>query len=184
MMQEIRIHGYGGQGTVTMADLLAYAELLMGREIQTLPSFGMERRGSPVQTSMRLSDEEILIRSNVHTPGYLAVLNEKLIGIALGEGHADLARVVVNRSAARSGSDWPDYGAGVSFHEIDAAEIARLNGLALMGQPLINVPMFGAMARILGIPKELLKASIEHKWPKIDVGRSVSGAERGYEEVA
>jgi pyruvate ferredoxin oxidoreductase gamma subunit len=182
-MQEIRIHGYGGQGTVTMADLLAYAALLIGREIQTLPSFGMERRGSPVQTSMRLSDEEILIRSNVHTPGYLAVLSEKLVGIAMGEGHAEQAHVVVNRSAARIESAWPDYGAGVSFHGIDAVEIARLNGLELMGQYLINVPMFGAMARILGIPRELIKASIEHKWPKTDVSRSVRGAERGYEEV-
>jgi pyruvate ferredoxin oxidoreductase gamma subunit len=132
---------------------------------------------------MRLSDEEILIRSNVHTPGYLAVLNEKLVGIALGEGHADRAQVVVNRSASRSGSDWPDYGAGISFHEIDAAEIARSHDLELMGQPLINVPMFGAMARILGIPKELIETSIKHKWPKGDVSRSVKCAERGYEEV-
>jgi pyruvate ferredoxin oxidoreductase gamma subunit len=183
-MQEVRIHGYGGQGTVTLADLLAYAELLMGREIQTLPSFGMERRGSPVQTSMRLSDEEILIRSNVHTPGYLAVLNEKLVDAALREGHAEQAQVVVNRSATRSGSDWPDYGEGVRFYGIDAAEIARGSGLSLMGQPLINIPMFGAMARILGIPKELIRASIEHKWPKTDVDSSVTGAERGYEEVA
>ncbi|MDR1136220.1 MAG: 2-oxoacid:acceptor oxidoreductase family protein [Clostridiales Family XIII bacterium] len=182
-MQEVRIHGYGGQGTVTMADLIAYAELLMGREIQTLPSFGMERRGSPVQTSMRLSDEEILIRSNVHTPGYLAVLNEKLVGVAMGEGHADRAHVVVNRSTSRSGSDWPDYGEEVSFYVIDAVEIARSNDLELMGQPLINIPMFGAMARILGIPKEFIEASIKHKWPKGDISHSVKGAERGYEEV-
>ena len=47
-MTEVRIHGRGGQGVVTAADLIAYAAFTDGHHAQAFPSFGSERTGAPV----------------------------------------------------------------------------------------------------------------------------------------
>ena len=44
-MLELRINGFGGQGSVTLAHLLAQAALENGEHGQALPFFGVERRG-------------------------------------------------------------------------------------------------------------------------------------------
>ena len=40
---QIRIHGRGGQGVVTAAELLSVAAFREGRHAQAFPSFGSER---------------------------------------------------------------------------------------------------------------------------------------------
>lgn len=47
-MYEIRIHGRGGQGGVTSAEILAKYCISEGEFAQAFPSFGPERRGAPV----------------------------------------------------------------------------------------------------------------------------------------
>ena len=47
-MKEIRIHGRGGQGSVTAAELVAVAAFEDGKWSQAFPYFGTERRGAPV----------------------------------------------------------------------------------------------------------------------------------------
>ncbi|RLE48518.1 MAG: hypothetical protein DRJ31_07030 [Candidatus Methanomethylicota archaeon] len=58
-MIEIRWHGRGGQGAVTAAALLARAIINEGKYAQAIPSFGSERRGSPVLAFNRIDDEPI-----------------------------------------------------------------------------------------------------------------------------
>jgi hypothetical protein len=45
---QIRIHGRGGQGVVTAAEMLSIAAFEQGRHAQAFPSFGSERTGAPV----------------------------------------------------------------------------------------------------------------------------------------
>ena len=47
-MFEIRFHGRGGQGSVVASDILAKAVFLEGKDVQSFPFFGVERRGAPV----------------------------------------------------------------------------------------------------------------------------------------
>ena len=47
-MFQVRIHGRGGQGAVTAAELLSVAAFLEGKHAQAFPSFGPERSGAPV----------------------------------------------------------------------------------------------------------------------------------------
>ena len=47
-MFQVRIHGRGGQGVVTAAELLSVAAFREGRHAQAFPSFGSERTGAPV----------------------------------------------------------------------------------------------------------------------------------------
>ena len=47
-MFQLRIHGRGGQGVVTAAELVSIAAFVEGRHAQAFPSFGSERAGAPV----------------------------------------------------------------------------------------------------------------------------------------
>ena len=61
-MFEVRIHGRGGQGVVTAAELLSIAAFNEGRHAQAFPSFGSERTGAPVVAFCRIGDSEIRSR--------------------------------------------------------------------------------------------------------------------------
>ncbi len=66
---EVRIHGRGGQGVVTAAELLSVAAFLDGHEAQAFPSFGSERMGAPVVSFCRISDAPIRLREPVAHAG-------------------------------------------------------------------------------------------------------------------
>lgn len=57
-MYEIRFHGRGGQGTVVASILLAKAFFKTGYFVQTFPLFGVERRGTPVESYLREKKSE------------------------------------------------------------------------------------------------------------------------------
>ena len=55
-MFQVRIHGRGGQGVVSGAEMLSVAAFLEGRYAQAFPSFGSERMGAPVMAFCRIDD--------------------------------------------------------------------------------------------------------------------------------
>ena len=61
-MFEVRIHGRGGQGVVTAAEMLSIAAFEEGHHAQAFPSFGSERTGAPVVAFCRIADKEIRLR--------------------------------------------------------------------------------------------------------------------------
>ena len=56
-MFQVRIHGRGGQGVVSGAEMLSVAAFLEGRYAQAFPSFGSERMGAPVMAFCRIDDK-------------------------------------------------------------------------------------------------------------------------------
>ncbi len=72
---EVRFHGRGGQGAVTAADLLAVAGFKEGYYTLSFPMFGAEKRGTPVVSFLRISDEPIVARDEVYNPDYVVVLD-------------------------------------------------------------------------------------------------------------
>jgi pyruvate ferredoxin oxidoreductase gamma subunit len=76
---EVRIHGRGGQGVVTAAELLSLATFDEGRCAQAFPSFGSERMGAPVVSFCRIDDHEIRIREPVMEPDALIVGDPTLL---------------------------------------------------------------------------------------------------------
>ena len=79
-MKEIRIHGRGGQGSVTAAELLATSFFEDGKVSQAFPMFGSERMGAPVQAFVRVDSKPIRTREQVHHPDYIIVQDPTLIG--------------------------------------------------------------------------------------------------------
>jgi hypothetical protein len=67
-MFEVRIHGRGGQGVVTAAEMLSVAAFLEGKQAQAFPSFGSARTGAPVVAFCRIADKEIRLREPIQTP--------------------------------------------------------------------------------------------------------------------
>ncbi|MBU2499494.1 MAG: 2-oxoacid:acceptor oxidoreductase family protein, partial [Proteobacteria bacterium] len=58
-MKEVRMMGRGGQGTVIAAEMLAAALAEDGKWVSAFPSFGVERRGAPVDAFLRFGDRPI-----------------------------------------------------------------------------------------------------------------------------
>jgi len=80
-MKEIRIHGRGGQGTVTAAELLAMAIFYDGKYSQAFPNFGVERRGAPVESYVRIDNKPIRLRSQIYQPDFLIIMDLSLLDL-------------------------------------------------------------------------------------------------------
>src|SRR5512138_3452354 len=78
-MFQVRIHGRGGQGVVTAAELLSVAAFSEGRHAQAFPSFGSERTGAPVMAFCRIDDRPIRVREPVMRPDALVVQDATLL---------------------------------------------------------------------------------------------------------
>jgi len=74
MLQEIILAGFGGQGVMSMGQLLAYAGLVEDKHVSWIPSYGPEMRGGTANCSVTISDQEV--SSPIITePDTLIVLN-------------------------------------------------------------------------------------------------------------
>jgi 2-oxoacid:acceptor oxidoreductase gamma subunit (pyruvate/2-ketoisovalerate family) len=77
---EIRWHGRGGQGAITAAKIVANAAFVSGyKGVVMAPTFGTERRGAPVMTSLKISKTKIYDLSPITTPDVLVVLDHLLL---------------------------------------------------------------------------------------------------------
>src|SRR5512141_1513293 len=96
-MFQIRIHGRGGQGVVSGAELLSVAAFHEGRYAQAFPSFGSERMGAPVMAFCRIDDKEVRLREPVLDPDVLIIQDPTLLHqVDLFTGVANRALVIVN----------------------------------------------------------------------------------------
>ena len=107
-MFQVRIHGRGGQGVVTAAEMLSIAGFLEDRHTQAFPSFGSERMGAPVMAFCRFDDKPIRLREPVMAPDALIIQDTTLLHqVSLFEGVSDSGYVLINsrRSTADLGLD-------------------------------------------------------------------------------
>ena len=101
-MLEVRLHGRGGQGAVTSAELVAEAAINEGKYAQAFPSFGPERRGAPVRAFIRVDNGPIPLRNEIDEPDVVLVLDPTLIRVVnVTEGLKKDGIVVLNTSKIR-----------------------------------------------------------------------------------
>lgn len=145
---EIRVHGLGGQGAVTLCTWVAQAGYATGKHVQAFPFFGAERRGAPVKAFVRVDDEPIYLRSQVYHPDLLVVMSTDLTGLALSEGVTPEGRLLVNAEKALAERFAERFSRDI--HYIDATGMAMELGLEFDGMPMVNLPLFGAIVRQSG----------------------------------
>jgi pyruvate ferredoxin oxidoreductase gamma subunit len=147
---EVRIHGRGGQGAVTAAELLSVAAFDEGRHAQAFPSFGSERTGAPVVSFCRVSDRPIRTREPVAAPDALIVLDATLIhqvDLFAGLGPDGYLLLNSSRSLGELGlGDLVDRLRPGRALSNPAGEIARRH----LGKPLPNAALLGGFAALSG----------------------------------
>lgn len=147
-MFQVRIHGRGGQGVVTAAEMLSIAAFEEGRHAQAFPSFGSERAGAPVVAFCRIADQEIRLREPIMEPDAIIIQDPTLlhqIDVFAGLKHNGYILINTNKTFEALGlgqflKDWPPE----RICTVPATELS----LKHVGRPLPNVPLLGGLAAI------------------------------------
>lgn len=148
-MIEIRMHGRGGQGAVVASKILAVAMFSEGKSVQAFPKFGVERRGAPVEAYLRMDETKILIRSDIHTPHHVVVLDHTLIDVIdVTAGLRADGGILINTDLKPG-----DFSALGDFHIscVNASRIAADLRLGSRSAPIVNTAICGAFARCSGL---------------------------------
>lgn len=184
-MVQVRIHGRGGQGVVTAAELLSVAAFLEGRAAQAFPSFGSERMGAPVVAFCRMDDRPIRLREPITEPDALVIQDPTLLSDPrLCAGLHPKGFVVINASApielSRLGPVVEHLPQGhVRF--VPATAIAR----QYIGRPLPNAAMLGALLAATGYLKlDSLLQAISEKFNPVIAEKNHAAARASFEAAS
>ena len=183
-MLQIRIHGRGGQGVVTAAEMLSSAAFEQGQHAQAFPSFGSERTGAPVVAFCRMDDREIRLREPILAPDVLIVQDPTLLHqVDVFQGLQPDGYVLINTKR--------------SFDELGLAEISQRFrherlitvpateiAMRLLGRPLPNAVLLGGFAALSGlITLEAVEHAIRHKFKGQVAQANVAGANEAFAYV-
>jgi pyruvate ferredoxin oxidoreductase gamma subunit len=178
----IRVHGRGGQGVVTTAELLSIAAFRDGHEVQAFPSFGSERMGAPVTAYCRISDAPIRTREPVTTTDVLLISDSTLLHQDdIFPGLTADGYVLVNSSRP-----WGVLGLEerLSGHRADRLRTvpATLIARNATGRPVPNAPMIGAFAALTGaVSLPAVEAALRERFAAEVAERNVHAARAAYE---
>jgi pyruvate ferredoxin oxidoreductase gamma subunit len=178
-MIEIRLHGRGGQGTVTAAELLATAAFDDGHEAQAFPAFGVERRGAPVTAFCRIDDKPIRTRSQIYRPDYVILQDPTLLdSVDVLAGLKPGGTMLIN--SERPAEELGLKGDNISITAFPATRIA----LEELGRPIMNTAILGAFAGLSGlISFESVESNIRKRFRGELGDKNVAAARRAYELV-
>ncbi len=170
-MKEIRIHGRGGQGAVTFAELLAVAAFRDGKYSQAFPFFGVERRGAPIMSFTRIDEKFIRLRQNIYNPDYVVVLDPTVMDVVNVKGGLKKnGMIIINTTEKMKGN----------VKTVDATKIA----LDTFGRPFVNTPMLGAFVGATKIVKlESVIKTIKERFPGELGEKNAEAVKKGYELV-
>ncbi|MBD3212063.1 MAG: pyruvate ferredoxin oxidoreductase [Candidatus Lokiarchaeota archaeon] len=165
---KIVIHGRGGQGAVTASQIIVEAAFLSENfaDVTAFPSFGAERRGAPIQAYAKLSkNKKIWDRSSIEEPDVLIVFDASVLTQQIVDSLKQDGIFIVN-----SNKD-PQYFKN-SYNlsdktKIIVADINKLaieNNLLIDGNPIVNTPILGLLAKAIpDLSLENLKKIIKNR---------------------
>ncbi len=178
-MTEIRIHGRGGQGVVTAAELVALAAFYDGKEAQAFPNFGVERSGAPIESYIRISSKEIKTREQVKNPEVLIIQDDSLISEKdVFKGCNKNTISIINTSNKEKINK--KYLPGNKNYYTNATEIA----LNIIGKNIVNTTILGSFAKntklvSLNSLKKAIKEKFKEKGSKI-INKNIKAIKEAY----
>ena len=150
-MFEVRIHGRGGQGVVTAAEMLSVAAFLEGKHAQAFPSFGSERTGAPVVAFCRIADKEIRLREPIQTPDALIVQDPTLFkALEVTEGLKASGYLIINTARTLAEIHLDAIVARLPVGHVRTVPATEL-AMKLIGRPSPNTALLGAFAAEVGV---------------------------------
>ncbi len=183
-MFQIRIHGRGGQGVVTAAEMLALAGFMEGHKAQAFPSFGSERTGAPVVAFARLSSQEIRLREPVLEPDVVLIQDRTLLdSVDVFGGLKPEGYVLINSSQSVEALGLEDLA-----HRLPAGHVltvpATRFALEKIGRPLPGAGMLAGFAAMTGMMKlESVQAAYNEKFSGRVAQANAEVAALAYESI-
>ncbi len=180
---EIVIHGRGGQGSVTAANLLVAAALKDGNKgLQAFPVFGAERRGAPVRAFARISQDEIHLRSEIYSPDIVIVQDESIMDLVdILKGLKKDGKILIN--TRKSPKEFV-FSKKYNVATVDATGIAIKYDIVVGGIPVVNTPILGAIPQILHkVTLTSIQATIREKWKGSAGEKNVKATQEAYDTV-
>jgi pyruvate ferredoxin oxidoreductase gamma subunit len=184
-MFQVRVHGRGGQGVVTAAELLSVAAFLEGKYAQAFPSFGSERTGAPVVSFCRIDDRDIRLREPILDPDALIVQDPTLFrAIDVCQGLKPNGYLLINSMRTLPELHLDAIVTQLSTELILAVPASEL-ALKHIGRPLPNAALLGAFAHLTGIIKlQSVVAAIRQTFGERIAEANVAAATAAYDAVA
>lgn len=183
-MFQVRIHGRGGQGVVTAAEMLSVAGFVEGRHAQAFPTFGSERTGAPVVSFCRIDDRPIRIREPISRPDALIIQDPTLLHqVDVFSGLDPEGYILINTGHTFDELGLGDFVKGFRGERlltVPATEIAREH----LGRPLPNAVLLGGFAGLSGLVSlESVAGAIRERFPGKLGDANVAGARAAFDYV-
>lgn len=183
-MFQTRIHGRGGQGVVTAAELLSVAAFDAGHHAQAFPSFGSERTGAPVVAYCRIDDAPIRTREPIVIPDALIIQDVTLLAqVDVLSGLPDDAYVLLNSEHSPAQLGLAQF---MADHRADRVISVPATQIALehIGRPVPNVALLGGFAALTGvITMAGLELAVAERFHGRLVGGNQSSATAAFDRV-
>jgi len=173
-MKKMVFSGFGGQGVLTLGQIVANIAMHQGKEVTWMPSYGAEMRGGTANCSVVINDFIIgspIVQSNIDI---LCALNKPSVAKFLPKVKPG-GLVIVNASIIKEKIERDD----VKVVEIDATNIAvRLGNIKVQNMVLLA----GIIRHTDIITLEEVRATIEEafgtKYPEL-VALNLQAVEEG-----
>jgi len=183
-MFQIRIHGRGGQGVVTAAEMLSIAAFREGRFAQAFPSFGSERTGAPVVAFCRIDEREIRLREPILQPDALIVQDPTLlhqVNVFAGLGAGGYILINTRRT-------FDDLGIGEFVRGLQPEHLLTVPATELalthVGRPVPNAALLGGFAAVSGVISiDAVAAAIREKFAGAVADGNEAAARAAYHHV-
>ena len=181
-MFEIRIHGRGGQGVVTGAELLSVAAFGEGKHAQAFPSFGSERMGAPVVSFCRIDDQEIRLREPILEPDALIIQDPTLLhSVDVFSGLKSDGYILINSTRS-----FEDLGIAEFVTRLPARHVCDIGATEMalrhVGRPVPNAALLGGFAAITGLLAfESVEKAIQDKFPRAVAEANIAAAREAYD---
>ncbi len=184
MLFQVRIHGRGGQGVVSAAEMLSVAAFLEDKFAQAFPSFGSERMGAPVMAFCRIANKEIRLREPVMQPDALIIQDPTLLHqVDLFSGVPPDGYILINSTRSFDELGLSDFCKGLRHERLCTVPASEL-ALKHVGRPLPNAALLGGFAAISEVVKlESVFAAIREKFPAKIAEGNCAAAQEAYDFV-
>lgn len=183
-MFQVRIHGRGGQGVVTGAEMMSIAAFQGGRHAQAFPSFGSERTGAPVVAFCRMDDKEIRLREPIMQPDAIIIQDPTLLHqVDVFSGLKKDGYILINTTRS-----FAELGLGEFVKDFKPEHLLTVPASELamnhVGRAVPNVPLLGAFAALCGlISLEAVQGAIDQKFKGAVALGNKAAAEQAYNTV-
>lgn len=180
-MMEFKFYGLGGQGVVTAGKVFSEAtSLFEGKYAITVPSYGHERRGAPVNTSIITDKKPVLINSFVYHPDIVMVMDHTVVEkrVNISEGIKGNSILILNTENKKILDEFKKYGFKEIYY-VDGSSIAYDH----IGLNIPNGSMLGALSGVGVVKIESIEKAIISSFGEKAGVKNAKAAREAYDRI-